>query len=200
VLDLSQSLGALPFDVGEIDPDFLVCPTYKWLLGPYGYAFLYVAPRHQQGRPIEHNWNARAGAEDFAGLVRYRDTYRAGARRFDVGENSNFALVPAALAGLACLREWGVENVRVMLAARTETIARRAADRFGLQSIHPSRRAGHYLGLRFSDGVPERLLERLAERNVFVSLRGDSMRVTPHVYNTDADVDRLFEALAAVLA
>ena len=199
VLDLSQSLGALPIDVGEIDPDFLVCPTYKWLLGPYGFALLYAAPRHHEGRPIEHNWNSREGAEDFAGLVLYRDGYRPGARRYDVGECSNFALVPAVLAGLERVHGWGVPEIQATLSARTELIASRAAEELGLRAVPAARRAGHYLGLRFADGVPDGLLAGLAERNVFVSVRGDSMRVTPHVYNDDADVDRLFDALEALL-
>jgi selenocysteine lyase/cysteine desulfurase len=58
-IDGAQSVGALPFDVKRIDPDYLVVPCYKWLLGPYSFGFLYVAPRHQGGRPIEHNWIAR---------------------------------------------------------------------------------------------------------------------------------------------
>jgi selenocysteine lyase/cysteine desulfurase len=199
VLDLSQSLGALPIDVGELDPDFVVCPTYKWLLGPYGCGFLYAAPRHHGGAPLEHNWNTRAGAEDFAGLVRYRDEYRPGARRYDVGEFSNFALLPAVLAALELVHEWGVERIRETLAARTAAIARRAADELGLESVSAERRAGHYLGLRFGGGLPVDLLPRLAERGVWVSVRGDSMRVTPHVYNTDEDVERLFAALHEVV-
>ena len=69
VIDATQSLGALPFDLAAIRPDFLVCAGYKWLLGPYSVGYLYVAPRWQGGRPLEHNWIARAGSEDFSGLV-----------------------------------------------------------------------------------------------------------------------------------
>jgi selenocysteine lyase/cysteine desulfurase len=68
-IDGSQSLGALPFDVKQIDPDFVTVGTYKWLLGPYSAGFLYVAPRWQDGRPIEQGWIARKGSENFAGLV-----------------------------------------------------------------------------------------------------------------------------------
>src|SRR6516165_4280653 len=93
-VDATQSVGALPFDVKRIDPDFVAAASYKWLLGPYSLGFLYVAPRWQRGRPIEHNWIAREGSEDFAGLVNYRHDFQSGARRFDVGERSNFALMP----------------------------------------------------------------------------------------------------------
>ena len=89
VIDVSQSLGALPFELAAIRPDFLACAGYKWLLGPYSLSYLYVAPRWQDGQPIEHNWIARIGSEDFAGLVDYQDGYQSGARRFDVGERAH---------------------------------------------------------------------------------------------------------------
>jgi selenocysteine lyase/cysteine desulfurase len=198
VVDATQSLGALPFDVRAVDPDFMVAATYKWLLGPYSLGFLYVAPRHQQGRPLEHNWIARAGSEDFAGLINYRDELQPGARRFDVGERSNFALMPMAIAALEQLAAWTVPSIQATLGAITATIAERAAP-YGLRAAPAALRAPHYLGLRFLEGVPSGLPERLAAANVHVSVRGDAMRVTPHLYNNEADIERLFRVLAATL-
>jgi len=198
VLDLTQSAGALPFDVARVRPDFAVAATYKWLMGPYSAGFLYVAPERRQGRPLEHNWMARAGSQDFARLIDYQDGFQPGARRYDVGEVANFVLVPMAAAALEQLLAWGVEEIARTLAARTGAIAERAA-RLGLRASDPTLRAGHFLGLRFPAGLPAGLPERLAREQVYVSVRGDSLRVTPHVYNDDADVDRLFAALAAVV-
>jgi selenocysteine lyase/cysteine desulfurase len=198
VVDATQSLGALPLDLAAIRPDYLVCPGYKWLLGPYSLGYLYVAPQHRDGRPLEQNWIARRGSEDFARLIDYQDAYQEGARRFDVGERSNFALVPVGSVGLEQLLAWGVERIAATLAAKTAAIAERAAA-LGLQAAPAHLRAGHYLGLRFPQGAPQRLPERLAERQVYVSVRGDSLRVTPHVYNHEQDLDRLFEVLHAVL-
>ncbi len=199
VLDITQSIGALPFDAAAVDPDFLVAAGYKWLLGPYSLGFLHVAPRWHGGRPLEHNWIARAGSEDFAGLVQYRDAYQPGAQRFDVGERASFHLMPMAVAAMTRLLGWGVGNVAHTLAARTRDIAARAAG-LGLSALPEGRRAGHYLGLRLPAGVPAGLLDALAARNVHVSVRGDTVRVTPHLYNTDADVDRLLQALRHALA
>ena len=198
VLDVTQSLGALPLDLAAVQPDFVVCPGYKWLLGPYSLGYLYVAPRHRGGRPLEYSWIARENSQDFARLVDYRDAYQPGARRFDVGERSNFALLPASIVALEQLLEWGIPAIAETLAARTAAIAERAAD-LGLTSAPQGLRAGHFLGLRFPEGVPPDLLERLAAEQVYVSVRGDSMRVTPHLYNDDADVDRLFAVLRAAL-
>ena len=199
-VDATQSVGALPFDVRRIDPDFVAVAGYKWLLGPYSLGFLYVAPRRQGGRPIEHNWIARKDSEDFAGLVNYSREFQAGARRFDVGERSNFALMPVAEASLKLLSEWTVPRVFETLRLRTAAIAERARGEFGIDSVPAHRRASHYLGLRFSGGVPSDLPMRLAAAQVHVSVRGQAMRVTPHVWNTDDDVEKLFSVLKTALA
>jgi selenocysteine lyase/cysteine desulfurase len=66
VIDASQSLGAVPLDVRALRPDFVISVGYKWLLGPVGRSYLWVAPQHRNGEPLEENWIARAGSEDFA--------------------------------------------------------------------------------------------------------------------------------------
>ncbi|MGH6944761.1 MAG: aminotransferase class V-fold PLP-dependent enzyme [Geminicoccaceae bacterium] len=198
VVDVTQSLGAWPLDLAAARPDYLVCAGYKWLLGPYSLGYLYVAPRHQDGRPLEHNWIAREASEDFSRLIDYRDRYQPGARRFDVGERSNFALLPASIAALEQLLAWRVEAIGRTLAAMTAAIAERAAG-LGLGSMSPPLRAGHFLGLRFPERVPPDLPARLAKEQVHVSLRGDSLRITPHLYNHQDDVDRLFAVLSAAL-
>lgn len=194
VLDLSQSAGALPINMSDVDPDFAVAVTYKWMMGPYSLGFLYVAPRHRQGRALEENWIVRKGSENFAGLVDYETAYQPGARRFDMGERANFQLMPMAHAALTQLLDWGVENIADTLRARTDDIAARA-EALGLTAAPRALRAPHFLGLRFLGAVPDGLLQSLAAEQVYVSLRGTSMRVTPHLYNNDADVDRLFAAL-----
>ncbi len=196
VLDLTQSAGALRFDAAEVRPDYLVCAGYKWLLGPYSLGFLWVAPEHREGQPIEFNWTAREDAEDFARLVEYRSAYRPGARRFDVGENANFVLVPMINAALERILAWGVDRIETTLAAVTADIALRAGN-LGFRSASPSLRAPHFLGLRIPEGGDTAALAKaLARERVHVSIRGDSMRITPHVYNSEADADRLIEALA----
>lgn len=194
VVDVTQSLGAMPFDVEAVRPDALVAAGYKWLMGPYSQAFLYVGDAYVSGDPIEHNWITRAGAEDFARLVHYRDELQEGARRFDVGERSNFALVPMMARALEQVLEWGVERIHATAAAMTSRIAKRAAE-LGIDSVPEKHRAGHYLGLRFGGGVPEGLAAKLAAESVYVSVRGNSVRVTPHVYNDQEDVERLLEVL-----
>jgi selenocysteine lyase/cysteine desulfurase len=198
VLDLTQSLGVMALDVAAVQPDFLVCAAYKWLLGPYSVGWLYVAPRHQQGRPLEESWITRCGAEDFARLVDYQDDYAPGARRFDVGERSNFALLPAAIASLELLLDLDPEAVRGRLARLTRLLAEAAAEH-GLAAVPEALRAPHFLGLDLPPAAPGDLLERLAADNVLVSQRGTRLRVTPHIYNDEEDVARFGSALARAL-
>ncbi len=197
-VDATQSLGAMPFDVRRVRPDFLVAACYKWMLGPYSLGFLYVDPKHHAGQPIEHNWIVRAGSEDFSGLVNYRDDYQPGARRFDMGERANFGLMPQAIAALRQILDWGVDNIQATLSARTGEIAARARG-MGIDSVSQGLRAGHFLGLRFEGGVPEGLGARLAAEKIHISVRGASVRVTPHLYTNDEDIERFFDALGRAL-
>ena len=140
----------------------------------------------------------RRNIELEARLIDYRAGYQPGARRFDMGERSNFARLPVSIVGLEQLLAWGVDNIAATLAARTAAIVERAR-RLGLGAPSESLRAGHFLGLRFPEGPPDALPERLAREQVHVSLRGDSLRVTPHLYTHDQDVARLFRVLEQVV-
>jgi selenocysteine lyase/cysteine desulfurase len=195
VLDLTLSLGALPFDVGAVQPDFLFCAGYKWLLGPYGYGFLYAAEEHRAGTPIEHNWINRAGAEDFAGLVRYTDRFAPGARRYDVGEKSNFVLTPMMAAALRLVRELDPARIARELRESNAALAARTAE-VGYPATAEHLRASHYLALSLDGRDAAALARHLAEARVYVSVRGDRLRVTPHLYNDAADRDALVGALA----
>lgn len=192
VLDTTQSCGALPLDLAAVDPDYLIATSYKWLLGPYSLGFLYVAPRHQQGRPIEEAWIVRRGAHDFRSLADYPEGFAPGARRFDMGERANFALLPVAGAAIGQLLDWGVANVAETLGAQTSALEDRLAER---GAVARPGRAPHFLSVRFPEGLPQGIEERLAAADVHVSLRGEWMRITPHLYNDEADAERLLAAL-----
>jgi selenocysteine lyase/cysteine desulfurase len=199
VVDATQSLGALPLEVSTLRPDYLVAGGYKWLLGPLSVAYMFVGDGHRSGRPIEENWINRAGAEDAARLTDYSDEYRPGDRRFDVGQRSNFTLIPMAIAALRQILEWGVENIAASLARTTSRIEHEARLR-GLTPRSADERGPHMLGLSVPANQRARIGEQLAEANVFVSMRGSAMRVSPHLHATESDIDRFFEALDRVMA
>jgi selenocysteine lyase/cysteine desulfurase len=197
VVDATQSLGAVPFDVAEVRPDALVAAGYKWLLGPYSLGFAWFAPQWREGRPLEYSWMTRRESVDFAHLVDYRDEFREGARRFDVGETANFALMPMAIEALGRVLDWGIPEISLSLRALTEHLAEEAS-RIGLDVPPSNARAPHMIGLTLPEAAPSDLPERLAAADVYVSVRGDSIRVSPHLYNDSADIKRLIESLAAL--
>ena len=198
VVDAIQSLGAHPFDVSEVRPDFLIAASYKWLLGPYGIGFMYVGEKYREGDPIEHNWINRRGSQDFSGLVAYEDAFQPGARRYDVGERSNFALLPMAAVALQQLIDWEVDNVSETIGALTDLIEEKTEE-LGIVAVPKGRRARHLIGLKLGTGAPHDLARRLTDHNVFVSVRGESVRVAPNLYNTEEDVDRFLDVLGRVV-
>lgn len=199
VLDLTQSIGALRFDAREIQPDFMVAAGYKWLLGPYATGFLYVAPQHRQGRPLEQNWITRDNATNFARLIDYTDGYAPGAERFDMGERSNFALLPAMEEAVRLILNWGVGNIEETLGHRNRQLAANLAA-LGLSSPPENERGPHYLSALLPASAPDDLTARLKAENIHVSRRGDRLRITPHLYTSDTDIARFLEALTRHLS
>lgn len=197
VVDGTQSVGALPFDVGRVRPDALVCAGYKWLLGPYGLGFAYLGERFDDGEPLEENWINRQGSEDFSALVNYRDEYQPGALRYDVGERSNPVLLPMLTAALRLLLEWEPARIQSYCSGLTAGLIEEARE-LGYRVEAAEWRADHLLGLRAPAGLDlQRVQQALAARRVAVSVRGAALRVSPNVYNDAADVDALREALRA---
>ncbi|MGB0839970.1 MAG: aminotransferase class V-fold PLP-dependent enzyme, partial [Chitinophagales bacterium] len=191
VIDGTQSVGALPFDVQQIQPDALICGAYKWLLGSYSSGVAYFGKYFDKGTPIEENWLNRYESENFANLVNYQSKYQALAARYDMGERSNFIAVPMLQAALNQLNVWGVENIQ----RYCKEIAQQALlvlQDMGCQIEKEAYRSHHLFGVRLPKSIQiKRLKQILAEQQVYVSVRGNAIRVSPHVYNTATDVAKL---------
>lgn len=200
VVDASQSVGAYPFDIAEVQPDFLVTVGYKWLLGPYGLGYMYVAERwHAKGTPLEESWLNRQGADNFATLADYTAAYQPGAQRFNQGESAQFYLLPMAIAALTQVVQWTPARVQQQLSEWTRELASRAPS-LGLACAEPSQRVGHMIGLSASKPLPPELFSALAARDVYVGARGTNIRVSPHLHSTAADLERLVSTLQELLA
>jgi selenocysteine lyase/cysteine desulfurase len=198
-VDATQSLGAVPLSVDRVQPDFLIAAGYKWLLSPYGFGLLYVSERWRGARPLEETWQGREGASDFAALTRYRDTYQAGARRFDVGEKGMATILPGAVAALEQIQAWGVETISATLFRTNARIAAHI-EKLGFRLPEASERSPHMLGARLPAGFRGALVGDLAARRIYVSQRGDAVRLAPHLHVTDQDVDRLLEEVDRLLS
>jgi selenocysteine lyase/cysteine desulfurase len=198
VLDATQALGAMPFDLSAVQPDFLVAAGYKWLLCPYGVGLLYVAAPWRDARPLEETWLARVNAADFSALVDYSDTYLPGARRFDVGEKCT-AILPGAIAALEQLQAWGVADVARTLSQINDRIASRL-DALGFALPPLSQRCPHFIGARLPQGLAGNLVGSLRAQQVFISQRGSSIRVAPHLHVTELDIEQFLAALDVAVA
>lgn len=195
LIDATHSAGVTPMDVQRLDPDFVIFPTYKWLLGPYGRAFLYVAKRHQEGMPLEQTAFGRRDVRA-ENDVYFADTrYLASARRFDMGERDHFISMEMASLGIELVSSWGTAAVTERLLHLTSRIADGVRS-LGVRVPETRLRAPHVLSLAFPGGMPAGLIESLAAEQIHVAPRLGRMRISPHVYNDEADCDRLTAALA----
>jgi selenocysteine lyase/cysteine desulfurase len=193
LIDATHAVGVVDSDVRNLDPDFLVFPTYKWLLGPYGRAFLYVAKRRQDGVPLEQtSAGRRAIAAERTPYLRDLD-FVAGARRFDMGERDHFISLEMASVGMEMMSEWGSEGVAARLRMLTGLLVAGLRD-CGVKIPAAAVRAPHILGLSFPHGMPDWLVERLAVDNVYVASRLGRLRISPHLYNDEEDVERFVGA------
>jgi selenocysteine lyase/cysteine desulfurase len=186
VLDLTQSVGVLDFDVRTLHADFAVFPMYKWLLGPYSLAFLYVAPAWQGGEPLEENVFNRDESGDYAD----------GAVRFDMGEKDTFVSIPVAIRSLQFMAGFDRAALRTHLAELTSRLSARLREQ-GVQTAPDGRRSPHILGVR---GMPDHALAECRRHGVFVTQRGSEVRVAPHMFNIEDDVERCAEALLRAAA
>lgn len=200
LLDVSQSCGAVPMNVRELGADFLICAGYKWLLGPYGAGFFWL--KHEllaQIRPGPFNWMAVPGSDNFAKL-NFADPKPAdSAKRWDAPEwasHFNFNLVGFD-ASLEFVLHMGPETVERHNRSLIELMYERLPkDRCVPASPLDAAKRGPY-GC-FAARTPEKtaeLYQKLRKENVIVSLREGNIRVSPHLYNTERDIDRLISVV-----
>ena len=195
VIDGTQSVGALPFDVTKIRPDALVCAGYKWLLGPYSIGLAYYGAYFDDGKPIEENWINRKLSEDFTGLVNYQNEYQPGASRYEVGERSNFILVPMMTAALKQINQWKPENIQ-HYCAKISRVPIEQLRKAGFWVEDENFRGNHLFGVRLPEGADlEKIKRGLNRERISVSVRGDALRISPNVYNSEKDLMKLVKTL-----
>ncbi len=197
LVDATHDAGVRRIDVKTLDPDFLIFPTYKWVLGPYGRAFMYVAKRWQNGVPLEQTSAARkaVSAED---TIYFRDTsYRDDARRYDMGERDHFVSLEMASIGMEMMANWGNDAVLGRLSMLTTRLADGLAN-LDVRVPDATVRAPHVLCLTFPRGMAPDLPKKLSAENVFAAPRLGRLRLSPHVYNDEEDVDRFVDVFRKV--
>ncbi|MCB0762548.1 MAG: aminotransferase class V-fold PLP-dependent enzyme [Flavobacteriales bacterium] len=199
IVDGTQSVGAQPIDVKACHIDALVCASYKWLFGPYSMAVAYIAPRFHGGKPVEEPWINRSNAREFQNLTQYVADYRPAAARFNGGETSNFILSPILLEALRQVNAWTPEAISAY-ARRLSAPLFELLQSAGIQSANREEYANHIFPLTLPSHVDHEHLKKLLNENqIFISLRGQHIRVSVNVFNEEADIEKLVEVVQQVL-
>ena len=198
VIDGTQSVGAMPFDINELEPDALICAGYKWLLGPYGLGVAYYSAEFNEGAPIEENWINRLNSEDIAGLVDFEEMYQAGAQRYSMGEQSQFVLAPMFQEALTQINQGHPLRIQEYCADLVNEPLKMLREK-GFQIEDPLYRANHLFGIRHESLTINQIKESFSEKGIFVSYRGSSVRVSPYVHNTADQIDFLSKVLLDLL-
>ncbi len=194
VIDGTQSIGALPFSVADFRPDAVVAAGYKWMMGPYASGVSYFGEYFQDGNPIENNWMNRLNSEDFGNLINYQEQYQPGSIRYEVGESANFILTPMLTKAISQVNEWGPQNIQDYCKKLTSPYIKELKE-LGVQIEADEYRGRHLFGLRLPNHMDmEEIKKQFAERKIFVSIRGNSIRISPNLYNLESDLERLVDS------
>jgi selenocysteine lyase/cysteine desulfurase len=163
-------------------------------MGPYSIGLAYYGPYFDDGKPVEENWINRLHSEDFTGLVNYQPAYQPGALRYEVGEHSNFILVPMMLEALRQVNQWNPSRIQEY----THKISREALAMLRAAGcwIEEEYRGSHLFGVRLPREISlGKVKEALQKKKISVSIRGDSIRVAPHLYNTASEMKMLAQTI-----
>ena len=195
IIDGTQSIGALPFDNTKIQADAVICAAYKWLLGPYSLSFAYFGPYFDDGKPIEHNWINRKNSEDFSQLVNYQNEFKEIGSKYSTGEVSNFILLPMAIAALEQLLQWTPSGINNYCNQLSHSFFKDMQDSpFRLEE--DGFRKPHLFGIHLPKGINMSVIQKIFKaENIKVSMRGNAIRISPHVYNTSEDLEKLSRTL-----
>ena len=193
IVDGTQSVGAFPMDVRKFKIDALICASYKWLFGPYGLGIAFYGDVFDNGVPLEESWMNRTNSQDFGNLTNYDPEYTEEAGRYNVGEMSNFILMPMLNQALIQLNEWTVPAISEYCRKLTQPLFE-YFESIGVGVIEPEFRSPHLFGIRLPEEMDSEVLKgNLEEYRVYLSFRGDLIRISVNVFNTEEDIDRLIE-------
>lgn len=199
IIDGSQSIGALPFSIEDIQPDALICAGYKWLFGPYGSGYAYYGSYFDNGSPLEENWSNRTGSENLSGLTQYEDNYKPLANRYSVGESGNFIYIQMQIEALKQVIEWRPIAIQNYCKTITKDAVITLRD-LGCSIENDTNRSHHLFGVELPKGVNKELLKtEFNKQQIFVSFRGNYIRLSCHLYNTAQDFKTLTNCISSVM-
>jgi selenocysteine lyase/cysteine desulfurase/dTDP-4-dehydrorhamnose reductase len=215
IVDGTQSIGALPFSVKSIHPDFVACSVHKWLLSPYGMSLVYIGPEHRANWiPLDLHERGRLNSDDpswdeivhFRNASGYPKTFFNDGRKFDSGGRANPILVPMVTRALEIVHEISPRQVQIHSLFLAKLLTRELSILSTFFHVIPeSQRASHIVGIKpthhaVSLGIDlSRIADRLKDNDVFVSIRGETIRVALYIYNSASNVYKLASLLTQIV-
>jgi selenocysteine lyase/cysteine desulfurase len=202
-IDGTQSTGALRFDVQQSRPDALAVHAYKWMCGPTGAGFLYLARDLRAILPPSTiGWRSHRDWRNVDNLHHGSPILTDSAERYE-GGGLAFGLLDAMAASVEWMLEIGPEAIEQRVLALAAS-ARERLRNLGAEVLDFGRDAeSQIVAAKFPGDAPERDPSRLArelkERRVLVAARHGFLRVSPHFYNSESDLDRFEEELRKLL-
>ena len=195
ILDAIQGVGAAPLDVRAVDVDVVACGAQKWLLSPWGTGFVWLRPDLVQSlRPVDVSWMATRNSDDFTRLIDYDFTYRDDARRFEMITLPYQDFI-GLNASLDMFLEVGLDEVYAQIERLTTRIVQWASGAPGVRLVTPPGREQRAGIVAVAPPDPVAASERLMSAGVTHSLREAAIRLSPHFYNTDEEIDRALALL-----
>lgn len=186
-VDAIQSLGAIPFNLNDVDADFVMADTHKWMLGPEGITLFYCRPELREALDLhEYGWHM---LEDMTNYTATEWVVTSSARRFECG-SPNMLGIHAANASLSLILELGVDQIKQELLKRTHYTIELIQQAEHLQLIsnpQPERLAG-IVTFRSSKIESQHLYQELMKNNVICAARGGGVRFSPHFYTGLEDI------------
>jgi selenocysteine lyase/cysteine desulfurase len=199
VLDLSQSLGAMPVDLHAWRPDFVVAVGYKWLLGSYGLVWLWAAPQwRDHGQPLEQGWMAHDRDTLWQASSKGDAMPLAGARRYDAGGVCDALRLSMSETALQQVLDWGVADIAVQLQQRTAALDH-ALEMHGLGSLRTHDHAPHICGVQLPPQRTAAVARALSEAGIVCTVRHHCVRLAPHLHAGIDEMSRPIEIIAKAL-
>ncbi len=199
VLNCSQGIGGIPFDIADGYCDALTCVGFKWLCGPYGTGFCWIEPELRESLIYNQAyWLAMQTADDLKGqqdMPAIREDI--GARKYDVFGTANFFNFKPWTEAVDLLVGFGIDKV----GDYDQALIQRLIDGLDSESFNTAgniKRESRSNILFVSHKVPsqnEPLFKKLQRENIYISLRDGRMRFSPHLYNTEEQIDRALDIL-----
>lgn len=200
VVDGAQSVGALPIDVQKYKIDALICPTYKWLFGTYSLSLAYISDYFREGKPLEESWLNRTNSREFSSVSDYEECYYPKAGRYNVGETSNFILMPLVRTSLRQIIKWQPAAIQEYCAHLIKPLLK-YLKKLNVKLESKPYFSNHLFSLNLPQGMDiEQFKANLAQNNISISIRGKFLRISVNVFNDKKDIKALMKVIEKTLS